>query len=80
MVGGMVKVTVSIPDEVLEAARRHAVGGESVSGLAARGLLQEVVRRDALALARGSWPPRDEADDWAATVEEDQIKTRRGRR
>lgn len=80
MVSSMAKVTVTIPDDVLEAARRQAVGGESVSGLAARGLRQEVLRREALALSRVSWPPRAEADDWAATLEEDRASTQRGRR
>jgi len=73
----MAKVTVNIPDELIEAAKRHVVAGETVSGLAARGLRLEVVRRDALALAAAGWPPRAEVDDWAATLEADRAASRR---
>lgn len=72
----MAKVTVNIPDELIEAAKRHASGGETVSGLAAHGLRLELVRRDALALAAAGWPPKAEADDWAVTLEADRKASR----
>lgn len=77
MVFVMAKVTVNIPEELIEAAKRHIASGETVSGLAARGLRLEIVRRDALALASAGWPPKTESDDWAATIEADRAASGR---
>lgn len=73
MVWSMAKVTVHIPDDVHAAAKRITGGdaAKSVSGLAASGLVKEVIRLEALEHRRHGWPPEREALDWAVTVAAD---------
>lgn len=70
MVFGMAKLTISLPDAYLAAAKRHATGDETVSGLAAHALRREILRRDLALLAKDGFT--GEADDWYATVEADR--------
>jgi hypothetical protein len=70
MVSGMAKLTISLPDAYLAAAKRHATGDETVSGLAADALRREILRRDLALLAKDGFT--GEADDWYATVEADR--------
>ena len=69
----MAKLTISLPDAYLAAAKRLATGDETVSGLAARALRHEILRRDLAMLAKDGF--MGETDDWYATVEADRGAT-----
>lgn len=68
----MAKVTVSLPDEYVEAAKRLAgVQRTTVSGLTARALRDLVLRED---LKRLSAAGATIDDEWLDTIERDRAR------
>lgn len=74
----MARITVHIPDELAEAARRLAGTDDktSVSAMAAKGLTNEIIRAEALKLRQGGWPPAAESLELAVTRDQDREAAR----
>lgn len=65
------QVTITLPMQYIEAAKRIAVSERTtVSGLAARALRQEILRRDLELLVKDGFAGED--SDWYATIEADR--------
>lgn len=64
------QVTITLPAQYLEAARRHTGSGETLSGIAAQALRRELLRRDMEALADDGYTGA--GGDWQATIEHDR--------